>query len=382
MLTLRNTSLVINAGDERAPAEYHYVWLRDNCPCAECRHPDTQERVLVTHSIAPDIAPLQATFSGDELAVTWNQGHHQSRYSSEWLAKHNYSQHRFNTDPAAGTPQLWGNEFENSIPTFTYQDLYQDTAALLAWCEAIRDYGLTIVRGAPLETGEIERFANHVAFVRETIYDRLHNVRATPGEYNAYNVASTTLELKPHTDMPVYNNPPGVQMFHFLVNESEGGNSTAVDGFQVAAKLKQQDPQAFQLLSQTPVNFKMFSARGDLEARNPLLTLDTNGELKVFRYSNQLAQPANLSSDEMLAFYDAYQKLGKLVEDPRNMVEFRLNTGDMMATNNLRVMHGRKAFDPSTGDRHLQLTYMDMDDVLSRIRMIRKNANSALSELG
>ena len=54
------------------------------------------------------------------------------------------------------------------------------------------------------------------------------------------------------------------------------------------------------------------------------------------------------------------------------MVKFRLNTGDMMATNNLRVMHGRTSYNINSGDRHLQLSYMDYDDVLSRIRMIKK----------
>ncbi len=369
MLTLAKNALTIELDQA---ATFHYVWLRDNCQCAQCVHPDTKERILVTHTIADDIAPESAELRGNELLVNWNQAQHQSRYSVDWLTAHNYSKHAFVSDSAMGSAVLWGNELQERIPTFLYQDLRNDNLALLEWCESLRDYGLSIVRGAPLEEGEIERFAEHVAVVRETIYDRLHNVRATPGEYNAYNVASTTLELKPHTDMPNYNNPPGVQMFHFLVNESEGGNSTAVDGFNVAKQLFEQDPDAHRVLSQTPVHFKMFSARGDIESRNPLLTLDTDQSLKVFRYSNQLAQPVNLSVDDMQAFYDAYRKLGRLVEAPENMVEFRLNTGDMMATNNLRVMHGRRAFDPSTGDRHLQLSYMDMDDVLSRIRMIRK----------
>jgi gamma-butyrobetaine dioxygenase len=277
-------------------------------------------------------------------------------------------------DIAAAEPLLWNKNLQDSIPTFEYSDIRDHDRALLAWCEAIRDVGLTIVRGAPNKSGEIERFAERVAFVRETIYDRVHTVRATPGEYNAYNVASTSLELKPHTDMPVYDQPPGVQMFHFLVNESSGGNSTAVDGFYVAERLKEADPEAYRILASTPLDYRMNSARGDVQGQNPILSLDVRGQLKVFRYSNQLAQPARISSDTVERFYRAYQLLGRMLEDPNHMVEFRLNTGDMMATNNLRVLHGRKAFDPTTGDRHLQLTYMDMDDVLSRIRMIKNSA--------
>ncbi|MFT6005887.1 MAG: gamma-butyrobetaine dioxygenase [Pseudoalteromonas tetraodonis] len=372
MLTLDKTSLELNL-EQFNSAQFHYAWLRDNCHCFECRHPETHERVAVTCEIADDIAPISASIEANELLVRWNQAEHESRYSLNWLAEHNYSACAFEDDSAKGQTTLWGKELEGSIPTFNYHDLRTSPSVLLKWCEAVRDIGLTIVRDAPLNEGEIERFADFVAVVRETIYDRLHNVRATPGEYNAYNVASTTLELKPHTDMPNYNNPPGVQMFHFLVNETVGGESTAVDGFQIAQQLKDSDPAAFQTLANTPVSFRMFSDRGDISSCNPLLTLDAHGEIKVFRFSNQLAQTVNLPIDQMEEFYRAYRKLGALIERPENKVQFLLETGDMMVTNNLRVMHGRNSYDGATGDRHLQLSYMDFDDVLSRLRMLLKS---------
>jgi len=374
MLTLSENSLTLAANDS-IELEFNFVWLRDNCQCEECLHPSTKERTLITSEIPDNIAPTSADLVDDQLFITWNDQEHQSIYTLAWLNQHSQQKQLGSTgfnDTASGEIQLWDNGLEDKIPTFEYSDLRNDDAVLLAWCEAIRDIGLTIVRGAPTEEGEIERFAEHVAYVRETIYDRLHNVRATPNAYNAYNVASTSLELKPHTDMPNYNNPPGVQMFHFLVNEAVGGMSTAVDGFNVAKQLKEKDPEAYKTLTEIPVPFRMNSARGDIISANPLLTLDATGELKVFRFSNQLAQPVSLPIEKMEAFYHAYRMLGQLVEDPHNMVKFRLNTSDMMATNNLRVMHGRTSYDVNSGDRHLQLSYMDYDDVLSRIRMIKK----------
>ena len=372
-LKLNNSTLEIDLGSGQL-SQFHYVWLRDNCSCNQCTHADTRERILVTSEIPDDLLALDARIDGDEVVVKWNDHDHQSRFQINWLKEHNYSGSTFATDPAAGKTIIWDSSLNDNVPTFDYSEVRTDKAVFLSWCEAVRDYGLTIVRNAPLEEGEIERFANYVGVVREVIYDRLHNVRATPGEYNAYNVASTTLELKPHTDMPNYNNPPGVQMFHFLINESKGGESTAVDGFNVAAKLKEQNPEAYQVLATTPVQFRMYSARGDVIGSNPLLTLGADGELKVFRFSNQLAQPSNLAPNKIEGFYDAYRKLGRLIEDPKNRVQFRLETGDIMVTNNLRVMHGRNSYDPSTGGRHLQLSYMDFDDVMSRIRMLKKAA--------
>lgn len=44
----------------------------------------------------------------------------------------------------------------------------------------------------------------------------------------------------------------------------------------------------------------------------------------------------------------------------------------MIGTSNHHVMHGRSSYDVNSGDRYLQLSFMDYDDVLSRIRMIKK----------
>ena len=371
MLKLNQSSLDVSL-DAATDSQFHYAWLRDNCRCPQCLHPETQERVLVTAEIVDDIAPAEAKVVDGELEIRWNHDGHQSRFSLDWLSHHDYSHGAFGADPAAADIKLWGNELQDAIPSFQYQDIRGSDNALLDWCVALRDYGLTIVRGAPCVEGEIERFAEYVGVVREVVYDRLHNVRSVPGKYESYNVASTTLELKPHTDVPNYNNPPGVQMFHFLVNDSEGGESTAVDGFNVAQQIRDRDPEAFEILATTALHFRIFSPRGDVQARNPSFTLDCEGRMKVFRYSNQTVLPANLAPHKMDAFYRAYRLLGRTVEAPHNMVQFKLGGGDMMVTNNLRVMHGRKAFDPSTGERHLQLTYMDFDDVLSRIRMLLK----------
>ena len=44
----------------------------------------------------------------------------------------------------------------------------------------------------------------------------------------------------------------------------------------------------------------------------------------------------------------------------------------MIGTNNHHVMHGRSSYDVNSGDRYLQLSFMDNDYVLSRIRTIKK----------
>src|SRR5262245_19759793 len=69
---------------------FHFIWLRDNCNCTQCRHANGQ-RLLDTAAIPPDIAPARpAQASQDELAIEWFGGH-LSRYSAGWLRAHCYS---------------------------------------------------------------------------------------------------------------------------------------------------------------------------------------------------------------------------------------------------------------------------------------------------
>jgi len=44
----------------------------------------------------------------------------------------------------------------------------------------------------------------------------------------------------------------------------------------------------------------------------------------------------------------------------------------MVAFDSRRVLHGRRAFDPSTGRRHLQGTYLDLDMLESRLRVLSR----------
>ena len=74
--------------------------------------------------------------------------------------------------------------------------------------------------------------------------------------------------------------------------------------------------------------------------------------------------------EQIEPFYAAYRKLSALIDDPANQLVARLRSGDLLATHNHRVLHGRKAFVSGSGERRLQLSYMEYDDLLSRIRLL------------
>ena len=60
-------------------------------------------------------------------------------------------------------------------------------------------------------------------------------------------------------------------------------------------------------------------------------------------------------------YYRGRRWLSAWLDDPSHQVRFRLEPGDVMVMNNLRTLHGRTAFDPSAGHRHLQGAYIDHD---------------------
>ncbi len=352
----------------RGTARFHHVWLRDNCACPDCRVTQSGERALFTATIPDDIAPLDvrledAGAAGTLIEISWNDGH-SSRYAASWLLDRDYSA----GVPASPRPEpvLWDATLA-AVPTFAHADVVGTAEGQRAYLEAVRDYGVAIVSGTPSIDGEVERFAETIGHVRETAFERIHNVRHDPA---GYNVAHTPVELKPHTDLPSYHWPPSIQLLHFLVNEATGGESTVTDGWAVLADLRAEDPAAFELLARIPVTYQLFSDDEDTYATAPMIQLDPAGRVQVFRFSNQLAQPVNASFDEVGAFYDAYRKLGRMIDGPRYKVAFKTKNGDLVTVHGHRVMHGRLAFDPTSGGRHLQDVYMEYDDLMARHRVL------------
>lgn len=360
---------------ESGPAAFHYVWLRDNCWCPACRVVQSGERRLFTADIGDDIAPVAVELEAGVLRVAWNDGH-RSTYTTGWLAVHDYSGHG-----GAGPvhePTLWDVTL-SGVPTFEHADVVGTSAGQLAYLEAVRDYGVALVRGVPSRDGEVARFAETLGHVRETAFERIHNVRHDP---TGYNVAHTPMELKPHTDMPSYHWPPSIQLLHFLRNDATGGESTVTDGWAVLADLRRDDPAAFETLTRVPVAFQLFSDTEDTHARAPMVQLDTHGNVATFRFSNQLAQPLDTSFEEMEEFYRAYRKLGRLIDGDRFKVAFKTSSGDLLTVHGHRVMHGRLPFDPTSGERHLQDVYMEYDDLMARRRVLLGRHKPLSAEAG
>ena len=81
-----------------------------------------------------------------------------------------------------------------------------------------------------------------------------------------------------------------------------------------------------------------------------------------------------METDVLYNFYAAYRALMIRIRDPKYVIQYALAPGEMVAFDNKRVLHGRTAFDPGSGDRHFRGYYIEQNEIDSRIRVLSRHA--------
>lgn len=347
-------------------SDFHYIWLRDNCPCSECQHPETMERTFDLMTIASDQPVLNSVdIQDDTLVLSWKDGH-TSEVPTDWLRQNCYSKSA--RDGRREKPVLWTSSIKKILPEIDYETVMKDDGGLLAWLDLIVNYGFVILRNTPTVSGEVTRVASRISYLRETNFGRDFDVISKP---NPNNVAYTALKLQSHSDLPNWELPPGTQFLHCLEFDAEGGESTLVDGFAAARQLEKEDSDALELLSRLHIPFRFHDQEWDVRWSSPTISRDPLGDLKEIRFHSALTAPLDMEYEDVLPFYRAYRAFTEIVRRSENILTLKLQPGDLLVFNNRRALHGRAAFNPETGPRHLQGCYVDNDAVLSKRRVLR-----------
>jgi gamma-butyrobetaine dioxygenase len=204
--------------------------------------------------------------------------------------------------------------------------------------------------------------------VRDTNYGKLFNVRS---EENASNLAYTPKPLSVHTDNPYRDPCPTLQLLHCLVQAERGGLTALSDGFYAADKLRQESPQAFDLLTSQEVLYRYESETAMLASRDKIITLDSHGEVKKIRINNRSIAPLSLPFESVIPFYAALSAFRNILESEKSQFRFLLQPGDLLLLDNERVLHGRTG--ESVGERHLQGCYADRDGLLSTLKVLQRD---------
>lgn len=121
-----------------------------------------------------------------------------------------------------------------------------------------------------------------------------------------------------------------------------------------------------------------------LRAQRPVIELCQNLTLRAVNFDNRNMRlrllPESLGGVAGKSLLEAYSALGALIDAPEKTLKFRLEPGEVMMFHNRRLLHGRTAFDASSGARKLHGCYLDMDMIESTERALELQAAGQLTK--
>lgn len=354
-------------------SHFHYGWLRENCPAIESRHPMSMERLIHPLAFPLNLVPLDVSVDDcGTLAITWpalaserSTCVHRSTYDPGWLRAHCYStpyEVRDIAKPKATSAC--------AVPMGEWDSLMASDSQFLTWLKAMDEVGWSVVGGVPDDDAACVRFGHKIGVIRSSNFGFSFDVRSIPNpNSNAY----TALRLPLHTDMPHYELPPGVQLLHCRINSATGGESLMADGLAVSLQLKEHHPEAYELLCSETIPYRFQDSTSDYTARHPIIECNHRGVPIYINWSNSTSAPLDTHYSLMANMRNAIRLFLDYLERPENLIVRKLNPGEMLVFNNRRILHGRNAFDITTGDRHFQGCYLDTSELKSRLAVLTRS---------
>ena len=351
-------------------SNFNYFWLRDNCPTAHDK--DSNHRMFNILNVSENLSAKEFKINEEgKLEIKWSEGNHTSYYDSKWLRENCYTLK--NKQKYISPYQLWDNSLEKNLDSIRieHDEIIENEKGLIRWLELLHYKGIAIVKNAPIEKESAFRVLNRISHTRQTFFNTPFEVINIPKPNNS---AYTAHALRNHMDLPWFENPPGYQFLHCLINSARGGDSSAVDAFAVSEYLRKNEKDIFDILVNTPLKFrdKDYTQEAIRSFYASAISLTKDGDFNDIRYSIATLDALDCHPDKMDAVYKAHHRFGNLLHDKKYQINFRLEPGDIFSFNNRRVLHGRTEFDPSSGHRHLQGYYMDRDEIIGRLNYLKK----------
>jgi gamma-butyrobetaine dioxygenase len=366
-ITAANELSIELSKDNRFPI--HPLWLRERCQDSKSLDLRTGQRLEDPSDLDLQLGLISVIeVEPGRYRIRFTDGHEADFLAPEILAEAALPP----GDHACPAPRLWDGTLKD-MPRAVWTDT-PTPEVKAAWLASFLEFGFIIFTGVPTESQTVLRVGCAFGYVRDTNFGAYFDVRSVP---DANDLAYTSIFLDPHTDNPYRSPVPGVQLLHCLANETTGGLSTLVDGFAAAEALRAQDQDAFGILARTPVRFRFRDLDAELVRSASLIELDGALGIEAINFSPRLDYVPLLRPQELAAYFRARKAFDQLLRSPRFEIRFLLESGDLMMMDNRRLLHGRTAFDPREGLRHLQGCYIDLDGPRSLYRVLRRRLASS-----
>lgn len=358
-------AVVLDAGADAL--ELSPLWLRERSRAPDQLEAMTRQRLFDSHAIDPALQLVSAApVDPHHVALAFSDDHRETFDLRHLLQE-------IRDEEVVPGPEPWDAALDPRELRFDWQRVRRDRDDFRASLEAYLRRGYIVLHGVPTDRERILEVGGRYGYVKETNFGRYFEVYSRP---TGNDLAYRSVALGPHTDNPYRSPVPGIQLLHCLVNETTGGLSTLADSLQVLERLRREHPAGYALLERTPVRFRFVDAGTELVTRRTIIRTDDAGAPTGVHYSPRLDALPLLPDAETRAFHEARRRLGELLTDPACEVRFALDAGDLLLFDNSRILHGRTAYDPAEGRRHVQGCYLDADGPRERLASLSRRSGS------
>ncbi|KAF2199954.1 Clavaminate synthase-like protein [Delitschia confertaspora ATCC 74209] len=385
----RHVNVTIDGKD----IQFDPLFLRDSCTCTRCVDPSSKQKVFQTSDIPPEIEGASVTVTNNTVELAWKHdvpgftSEHRTTHSMEWLRDALNVQEKLHTGVTVDDRVPWNRK------TITKDNKWVDFKSYMANDEILFDalshlnkYGLLFLKNVPELEKSVEDIAGRIGVLKDTFYGRTWDVKSKP---NAKNIAYTQHFLGLHMDLLYTSNPPYLQFLHSLRARTPGGESLFSDALHAASALP---AEQFNALSKVPVTYHYHNDAQHYHYTRPTFELSSNPSdsssgperarmINRINWSPPFQGPfehsltprkQTKSSYGLREYLQASNAFEKLLSSEENLFEYRLEEGDCVVFDNRRVLHARRAFDASKGERWLKGAYVDDDVFFSRLRVLRE----------
>ncbi|XP_060073372.1 gamma-butyrobetaine dioxygenase-like [Ylistrum balloti] len=351
-------------------AEYHAVWLRHHCSCAECVSAATKQVLIEIDMLPLDIKVTDVIIAengNDKVRIQWDDGH-VGEFSSIFLRNSCYSELSLKQKKDATKPLLYKEE---TLLSVTYADCEADEQNVYRLLKYVNEHGVALIRDAPVKDDLLLEFLpKHIAPLVENSYGKIYDVMYMR---DPTNLAYTRRKLQFHMDLVYYESVPGLLVHHCLKFDESliGGENNFVDMFAVCEEFRETNPEEFKTLCTIPSPFSRdhFSRERPVHLlmKRPVIQLNHDEEIIGIYWNPSAAGVLEIAEDKVTDYYRAYQLFARAISNFHTKTEIRLKPGDILVFNNRRMVHNRKAFTAGNGDRHLKGCFIDISDYKSRL---------------
>jgi gamma-butyrobetaine dioxygenase len=375
------------------PRTFDTVFLRDSCTCPRCVDPDSRQKLFQTSDIPQEIEG-KARMVQDEgkswmIEVEWQNDvpgygpEHRTRHSLDWLRRALNTEVELRGGVRYDDRVLWDRDIiTKNNKWIDYTDWMSQDTVLFDALTHLNKYGLLFLKNVPESEDSVVDIAGRIGTLKDTFYGRTWDVRS---KAHAENIAYTPQFLGLHMDLLYTSNPPHLQLLHSLRARTPGGESFFSDAFHAAQKLHDASKTHFRTLCTFPVTYHYHHPAHHYHYTRPAIEVHpypkysepTNLALHRVNWSPPFQAPfeARIGGESQTAlrnYLAAAHAYEKLLSQEENLFEYRLNEGECVIFDNRRVLHARRAFDATKGERWLKGAYVDDDVFFSKLRVLEE----------